>query len=539
MRAFIRLFAFSGTILILLAPVNSSARAGSQEITLQLMPSVIKLSPNEKAEVRVVASNPTGEVIQDLKLTNSTNAGVGVTFEVQPETILQPGGSLVWAGSITRASEGSAAGNIYFQLSFTRKSAAGARTVTGVASATLEVQDTNLEPIDKVATIRIETTLEQLRESRHFIVFLIISNISADPISITSIKVDKAQLSQDDKPHPIRVDKPEFIDKCQVLLDVPSTLHLKLDEPLAPQQSRAFPFAVYTDDSVQPGKSMLLFEAEVKQKKYGHDWKGTLITQHKFTVGVAGESEMLTAVGVPSLLLLPGFLFLVMFMFLWNNVRPKAPAINLDLKRPEFWAISILLSILAAKTYPYITDLFGQSRDYLESYGLKDLIIIWTGSVAFGVIVWTLVVGGKRLLIWWYIPSPGEKPVELLRKLARNKMGLTLRQVSVTVEGQQKQVFDVTPPRFRWLAPGNLVAPEIKITTDVGSEGKYITDLKDEINRLKDATDPGKMKNFISLIEREMNNKNIYVAWADPKMGVSLVEEIRTGDRPRSIIGQV
>src|ERR1044072_7953250 len=103
MRAFIRLFAFSGTILILLAPVNSSARAGSQEITLQLMPSVIKLSTNEKAEVRVVASNPTGEVIQDLKLTNSTNAGVGVTFEVQPETILQPGGSLVWAGSITRA----------------------------------------------------------------------------------------------------------------------------------------------------------------------------------------------------------------------------------------------------------------------------------------------------------------------------------------------------------------------------------------------------------------------------------------------------
>src|SRR5262249_22087879 len=124
---------------------------------------------------------------------------------------------------------------------------------------------------------------------------------------------------------------------------------------LAPLQERALPVLVKAKDAVPSGKYLLVFEAQAAWKERGLKHPACTPARHEFDAGVRGESELqslLTAAGVPTFLLAPGFLMVVMFVVLWNFGLPAADRIALDLKKPEFWSISILLSMLTAVAYP-------------------------------------------------------------------------------------------------------------------------------------------------------------------------------------------
>jgi hypothetical protein len=163
-------------------------------------------------------------------------------------------------------------------------------------------------------------------------------------------------------------------------MDAHGVIDLPPNMTLAPQQSRAVPITVTAGNAVQPGKHLLLFEIDLEQVKYGYAWTETLIATQAFTIGILGESEILTAIGVPSFLLLPGFLIVVSFRMLWTGVPPKR-RLDLDPKSADFWLIAILLSLGAAFLYPLLTGWLGQPRNYLEGYGLRDIVNVWFGSV--------------------------------------------------------------------------------------------------------------------------------------------------------------
>src|SRR5262249_13782949 len=146
-------------------------------------------------------------------------------------------------------------------------------------------------------------------------------------------------------PFPIRLKKVVGLAPPFVVLK--PALQEQID--LEPHQERALCVEVMARDAVPNGKFLLVFEVQAAWNEGTLKRSAGVTAKHEFEVGVLGESELqplLTAAGVPTFLLAPGFLMVVVFVVLWNLTSPNR--IALDLKKPEFWSIAILLSMLTA-----------------------------------------------------------------------------------------------------------------------------------------------------------------------------------------------
>lgn len=280
--------------------------------------------------------------------------------------------------------------------------------------------------------------------------YLIINNVATIPITITQVHLYKPAF--------VNVTPPE---------------KSSLPIALAPQQAVALEYLVEGAEQVQAGKHTLVFVSELTWQRGAQTMHATLTTSHKFSVGVLGESEILTVIGVPSFLLLPGFLMVAAFRFLKTRVYPKE-ASSLELKSPEFWMLAVFLSGLAAFAYPYLTTWvkwLGPPRDYLSGYGLRDIMIVWNGSVLCGALAWSVWYGGGRLYRWTLfrnVPTENDTELQTMQKLAGNKMGFALEQVDIQIGGQTQRVFLLERERASrskvWVAPPIhywIVSPEL------------------------------------------------------------------------------
>jgi hypothetical protein len=479
-------------IVLVLLRAQTHAEEPPPQITLHMIPAVMKLSPLETREARVVIANPTSAPLRELRLSSFTDADVQVDIVPSPNNSLQSQGTLAWMLRLTKRVRGSAAGQVHLQLDYRWQPEATGELVPGVALGTLEIQDRQPDTLDKVAAVRIETTLDLLHEKRQGIVFLVVSNLSTDPITVKRIKMAK--------PSYIVVETPP--------MDAHGIIDLPPEMTLLPRESRTVPIIVTAGNAVQPGKHLLLFEVDLEQLKYGYAWTERLIATQAFTVGVIGESEILTAIGVPSFLLLPGFLIIVSFRMLWTGVSPKQP-LDLEPKSAEFWLMAILLSLGAAFLYPLLTGWLGQPRNYIEGYGLRDIVNVWFGSVGLGIALWAFWVGGSELkarLRAQHIPSPDDGPIQILRKLARNHRGISLEQVEIIVGNQSQRAFVIAPATAG--QPDIWVAPLMTVTW-LPTAGK---DDKEPFEQLLNAgTDVNAMADFI---ERRLGKSIERISWA-------------------------
>lgn len=441
------------------------AYAQEPKVTLTINPSTIKLAPNETTRAIVIVNNRTAFTISELRLSNSTAAAT-ITLPATDGISISAKGSTALEIDIKREGAAPVAGSVFIRLDYGSAEPGPAAEPPGVVVAQLEVQDREPDLIEKVATARTETTLDLIQEQREGTIFLVVTNVSSSPLKIKSLKVEMPPFIKIKSPErPVAAaaaggTSSEFGVDESGLVKLPDSF-----QPLQPQESRPFKFTVTADDSVLPGRHMLLFKIDLEQTKYGYTWQGTLIATHKSNVAVFGESEVLTALGVPSFLLLPGFLILIAFKFAWTRLAPKGQ-LDMDVKGAEFWMLAVFLSLLAAATYPALTDLLGERRDYLAGYGLKDVVRVWFGSVFVAWAFWGLLLASQNIrsrVRALYEPSEEDKPVDVLRKLARNRLALRLPQVAVTHGGQEQLVFDITPPLMKpflsqaWVAPPMLI----------------------------------------------------------------------------------
>jgi hypothetical protein len=413
------------------------------EITLSVVPAIVKLSPLETREARVVIENPTSAPLRELRLSTFGDADVQVDVAPPPSDGLAPHGQLVWTLGLTKRVRGSAAGQVHVQLDYRWQAETTGETVPGVALAVINIEDRQPDLLDKVAAVRIETTLDLLHEKRQGSIYLVVRNLSVDPITVKRMKMAK----------------PPFIVVEAPPVDAQGVISLPQEITLGPQESRALPIIVTASHTVQPGRHLLLFEVDLGLVQYGYTWTETVIATQAFTVGVLGESEILTAIGVPSFLLLPGFLIVVAFRMLWTRVSPQQP-MDIDPKSAEFWLIAILLSLGATFVYPLLTRWLGSPRNYIEGYGLRDIVNVWFGSVGVGFVFWAFWVGTSELktrVRAQKIPSPDDGPLEILRKLARNRRGIGLEQVDITLASQSQRAFVILPAKTgqtaMWVAP--------------------------------------------------------------------------------------
>jgi hypothetical protein len=187
---------------------------------------------------------------------------------------------------------------------------------------------------------------------------------------------------------------------------------------LAPDGSVDLDVDLHVVDDVRPGKYPLRFDVPVTSAS------GTPITMltaaKEEDVSIEGESELLKAFGVPTLLLLPGALLLGLAALLWNwqVLRHPAdrPAPHVDIASVAFIGASVIASFL-------IISLWGLHwTDFFDSYSRKDIFVLAGVSAAAGVVGYLVGMGLRHGYQAWRTPKATDSPVRVLKKLGRQDL---------------------------------------------------------------------------------------------------------------------
>ncbi|MCB9712790.1 MAG: hypothetical protein H6712_02980 [Myxococcales bacterium] len=380
------LVAVLGTFLLI-----GRARA-ADPVTLEIHPASVAVCPGRTTRAQVIARNPTDAVLTNARLSWTRDASPSVTSDptIDGAFELGPHSEAAWLLSLRQDEATLVPGLVHLQLEYT------AANTARVAVAQLDVAQQDQEALAELVQLEIHTALQHLDDGGSGVIHLVLRNVSAAPLRVDGVSTRAPSFVElrDDGAWPVT---------------------------LAAGDSYTVSYALQGADTVRPGKHELLFEAQVEATVHGCLHKGHLVAAHELEAGVYGESAILTALGIPSILLLPGFLMLLTASLLWKlGLRPPkaAPASEFPLAAKDalFWAVAIGLSLGAAATL---------GTDLREGYGLGTIQWLWGRSVCIGAAGYLLVVAIMAGVVWartrWLAQrqwsSRAMSPIAILRKL--------------------------------------------------------------------------------------------------------------------------
>ena len=185
-----------------------------------------------------------------------------------------------------------------------------------------------------------------------------------------------------------------------------------------------------------------------------------MIATQAAKVGVAGESEVLTALGIPSLLLLPGFLLLATASVLWKArvMRDESDdaTFPFPLKEPESW----VPTVIGSAAILFIAWLFGVNL--LDRYSLTDLVLLWIASMIAGGVLYVGALLISNRLRRSRIPTAADEPIALLEKLAKQGLDLRRPRFSYDTGSGTLDLYLLQPPSDS--RPSTWSAPKIVYT---------------------------------------------------------------------------
>lgn len=431
----LRTFCWVALLLVGLAPALA---ADAPKATLETQPATVTVPPQGETNVLVVFRNPSGERLSDVRLSWLAPEGVKIAAETAALPDVGPYEEVSGTLRVSRDPAKPFPGEVSVQAAYDWLQ--GGKKVPRLAVASLKVALQQPDKIDQVASLEIKSAAKAIFEHRPGRLYLMVSNTSNEPLEV--VRVDPVappfvKVTVED------LAKPKLLGPRDTLV-IPCVLEAGGTEP------------------IKAGKHLILFKVALKWRSGGRELSGVQVAGHETDVGVLGESEILTALGVPTFLVLPGFLMVVTFGLLWKlapspseQARKEFP---LAAKSAEFWLVSVSLSMLAAAAYPQITELFGGRRSYLEGYDLVDVIRVWTGSILVAAVAFLLqdavasrMAAQRRKRTF----SPGDRPLAVLRKLKLQNATVYRRRVDVKVDGQVRRAFLLQRDGDRiWVAPG-------------------------------------------------------------------------------------
>jgi len=397
------------------AVLPRSALAESSELTVEVIPASVGLPPEGEVQTLVIVRNPTKDTVHNVRLSWLPHAGIKVMVETSAPEVLIPQGVCIWTLRLSRIGEVPTSTVIPIRVDYTRNAEDGSGVVSCVAVSPLRVEYPKPEAVGPLVEVQTKMSPSTVNEKAPGKLYIIIKNIST-----LDIRVKKASSSG-----------PKFL-KIK--------LHAKNRVSLRPLESCTITADITVIGAVQSGKHLILFTVPLEWEKAGHVHRSNAVATHEVEVVIPGVSEILTLLGVPSFLVLPGFLMLVVAGQLWKYCGPsdKKDKFPFVVKSSEFWVVAITLSAAMAWVYPMVTGLFGSPRDYLKGYKLTDVVYIWATSILFGAVVteattriWKWKLRRKR-------PSEKDNPISLLKKLHRQGIGVCLERVELK---DKKQLF--------------------------------------------------------------------------------------------------
>lgn len=402
------------------AVLPRSALAESSELTVEVIPASVGLHPEGKVKTLVIVRNPTKDTVHNVRLGWLPHTGIKMMVETSAPEVLAPQDVFTRVLSLSREGGVQTSVTIPIRVDYTRKAEDGSKVVSCVAVSPLKVEYLKPEIVDRLVEVQPKMSPSTVNEKSPGKLYLIIKNISNMNISVKDVSSSGPEF--------LNI-KPNAKDSRRV--------------SLMPLESCTITADITVIGAVQSGKHLILFTVPLEWKKAGHVHRGNAVATHEVEVGIPGVSEILTLLGVPSFLVLPGFLMLVVAGQLWKLCMPadKIDKFPFAVKSPEFWLLAITLSGAMAWVYPEATRvLCERPRDYLKGYDLTDVVYIWSTSILFGAVVMEAITRIWKLKLRKY-PSEKDDPIGLLKKLHRQGLGVCLKKVLV----KDKELFLLEP----------------------------------------------------------------------------------------------
>lgn len=271
-------------------------------------------------------------------------------------------------------------------------------------------------------------------------------------------------------------------------------------------QSKMIPYTIKTEKAIKPGKDTLFFDIQFSGKNDGKNISFNKLLSVDLVIGVTASDNLLTIFGVPTFLLIPGIIFVSVFLCFSNfNIIGKK---DIDVKNPVFWVMSTTASIVIIILYQLISRLTGENnQDLLKSYGLVDIIFVWFFSIALAaaslvlIKVFTKIYKGRKTF------SDSDEPLTIIEKVSIYQKSLKLDLINIISDKEERQMC-LLPGKSGDLYACNQISIAIKEDKTKEKNAASINDkLKDiilnkkNIKKLKRFIK--KNKDFISLIWKE------------------------------------
>lgn len=402
-------------VAVMLTPVPATA-----DLKIEVVPRKAALSSTDPVPIDIVIRNTSGQGLKRVGVrVLRSGHGPPLRFRSRPRGRVAAHGAMVIA-----ASAGPPAGGMsesaHVQVVAQARAPSGARLL---AAAPLELQP---PPAPRApAGLEVRAVLSTLRSGQTSTAYAVVTNRSADTLTLGRLHVSGPSFLSFDG-------------------DAPKTL--------SPGRVAVVPVEVRADDDVRPGRHQLVLSLPVSTP----DSSTTdLVAARTVEVGVAGESAVLIALGIPALILVPGFLVFatmsLLYRFRWLRKPWDGEAAPVEVASPEFWVAAVTASIVLLAAARLV------SIDLLDTYSLEDVVWLWLFSVVLGAVVYAVWIGVRNRRRAKSTPSDGDAPVEVLEKLHRQGLDLVRERVEL-LAGEVPKVLYVLQPadeerQATWLGP--------------------------------------------------------------------------------------
>jgi hypothetical protein len=447
--------------LVLALPLRGAEPAGGG-LQLEVVPQTLELSSCEQSSpFLVIARNPTSQAASALEITSFSDVPVQLSPKPAAKS-LPPGQQTSWQFEV-KCNSDFASGYLHIVLS-SRLATGGGAQLAQIATKSVAVKLRDPQTLDSLAAVDIKSTLESLTQADKGELVVTVTNKTVQPIHVS-----------------ITPKTPGFI-----VLDPGTTGDVQVD----PLRTQIFSFTATAQDRVRPGKQLLIFHVQLSSDRGKRDF----IISREVNVGVLGESEILKVLGVPSLLLLPGFLAVSSFMLLWRWELFRPPGKEnppLEEKNSGFWVVSVSASLIIALAF------FVIRHDFFFFYSLSDLMIVWSVSIFIGCatyVIYRATVNRQARVERAKYPHPDDTQMQTLRKLKQYGGNMAVRRVKIK---------GVKDPQFLLLTRDSAVyvCPEMVLTWEKGADAAVRSLVQ---NQLTKGGDPGIVA---EAIERELDKK--------------------------------
>jgi hypothetical protein len=421
----------------------TTVRADEKLASLDLAPSSIagRTVSDDEPVFFLVRLKAGSQPLSDIALSTFSNDGIEARLEppsVAEVATLPANAEQTWKLKVTPVKGGVVApGALSVQVTVAYKEASGDKLLQRFQFQTLAITAPAAVTVAALADIDFKGSLEALSHERPGQLFVTITNKHSQPLNVTDVKVST----------------PPF---------VTATF------PTAPFQipyggAQVVPVTFQVPDQIVPGKYPIVVVAALKTPG---GLPGSATKSQDVEIGVLGESDLLAKIGAPSLLFLPGVLFLLAWQLLWSIGKTAAQRGEYPLVPTSggFWVVAVAIALIAVYAYPWIAQhTLHQSRDYRVAYGFDDyayLFALAIGAATACFLAWLglqwLYAQYKALLLRINTPAATDQPVDVLKKLGRLDLTVQLPRAhpAAGAAGDIVYILDAwREPSLIWIVP--------------------------------------------------------------------------------------